>query len=231
MPSAAQVKKAIQPLLQRNSDLALINRFVIIKPVHHIQRGIFFRSGSGDTFYPTWTVNVLFAPQVLGFDSIWSRDVYAAPLRSGFYTYHSDVSELLCDRIEHVALPLLRQVQTVDDFVAFNTPERFPGQSLNGFEYIKVYVDIARGDFDAALKFCEFVKAKGGYSDYMPWAYEVFAETLYPMLMANDRAGLAQYLKDFELTQVKGRGLEKFWEPTPFPLEFQACADDVKATS
>jgi hypothetical protein len=227
MPSAAQIKKAIQPLLQRNSDLALLNRFVIIKPVHHIQRGIFFRSGSADTFYPIWTVNVTFAPQVLGFDTIWARDVYAAPLRSGFYTYHSDVSEILCERIEQVALPLLRQVQTIDDFVAFNTSERFPGQSLDGgFDYIRVYVDIARGDFASALKFCEFVKTRGGYADFIPWAYEVFAETLYPMLMANDRVGLAQYLKDFELAEVKRRGLEKFWEPTPFPLESQS--DNVR---
>lgn len=231
MPSAAQTKKAIRPLLQRNSDLALINRLVVIKPVHHIQRGIFFKSGDGQSFTPVWTVNVLFAPQVLGFDTIWARDVYAAPLRSGFHTYHSDVSELLCDRIEQVALPLLRQVQTIDDFVAFNTSERFPGQSLDGFEYIKVYVDIARGDFDAALKFCELVKAKGGYSDYMPWAYKVFAETLYPMLMANDRAGLARYLKDFELSQVKGRGLEKFWEPTPFPFELQQHTAPIKSPS
>jgi len=231
MVTAAQVKKAIQPLLQRNPDLALINRFAIIKPVHHIQRGIFFESGDADDFRPVWTVNVLFAPQVLGFDRIWAHGVSASPLRSGFYRYHPDVSELLCGQIERVTLPLLRQVQTLDDFVAFNTAERFPGQHLNAFEYIKVYIDIARGDFDAALKFCEFVKVKGGYADWMPWAYEVFAETLYPMLRANDRAGLAQYLRDFELTEVKQRGLEKFWEPTPFPLELQAQADHIKPTN
>jgi hypothetical protein len=34
MTTLAQIKKAVQPLLQRNPDLALINRFVVIKPVH-----------------------------------------------------------------------------------------------------------------------------------------------------------------------------------------------------
>ena len=116
--------------------------------------------------------------------------------------------------------------------MAFNTAERFPGQHLNAFEYIKVYVDIARGDFAAALKFCEFVKAKGGYEKHwMPWAYEEFAETLYPMLIANDRAGLAQHLKKNELREIQSRKLEKFWEPTPFPLELQAAADHIKPTS
>ena len=220
MPSALQIKKALQPLLQRNPDLALVHRFVVIKPVHHIQRGIYFKSGSSDTFYPYWTVNVLFAPQVLGFDMIWAREVYASPLRSGFHSYHSDVSELLCGQIERVALPLLRQVQTIDDFVAFNTAERFPLQQLDGFPYIKVYIDIARGDFDAALKICDRMRAQGKDSSYwMPKTYDVITNKFYPMLIANDRAALAQVLREWERYQVNGRKLEKLWESTPFPLE------------
>jgi hypothetical protein len=223
MPSAAQIKKAIQPLLQRNPDLALVHRFVVIKPVHHIQRGIYFKRGSSDRFDPFWTVNVLFAPQVLGFDMIWAHEVYASPLRSGFHSYHSDVSELLCGQIERVALPLLRQVQTIDDFVAFNTAERFPLQQLDGFPYIKVYIHIARGDFDAALKICDCMRAqdKDGYY-WMPKTYDVITNKLHPMLIANDRAGLAQYLRDCEQADVKARGLAHLWEPTPFPLELQS---------
>jgi hypothetical protein len=224
MPTVAQIKKAVQPLLQRNPDLALINRLIVIKPVHHIQRGIFFKPGEADRFIPVWTVNVLFAPQVLGFDTIWARDVYAHPLRSGFYTYHPDVSEILCEQIERVALPLLRQVQTVDDFAAFNTAERFPGQPLEGFKYIKVYVDIARGDLDAALEICKYMRSKDKDNfSHLPRTYDVITNEFYPMLIANDRVGLARHLRNYELAEIKRRKLEKFWEPTPFPLELQAA--------
>jgi len=223
MASTVQIKKAIQPLLQRNPDIALIHRLIVITPVHHIQRGIYFKSGSADNFDPYWTVNVLFAPQVLGFDMIWAQKVRASPLRSGFYRYHSDVSELLCGQIERVALPLLRQVQTLDDFVSFNTAERFPLQSLDGFPYIKVYIDIARGDFDAALEICELMRAEG--KDSYRWLeniYDVITNKLYLMLKANDRVGLAQHLRDREQGGVKARGLAHLWEPTPFPLELQS---------
>jgi len=231
MPSAQQIKKALQPLLRRNPDLALLHRFVVIKPVHHIQRGIYFKSGSGDRFDPFWTVNVLFAPRLGSFGLTWAREVYASPLRSGFHSYHSDVSEILCEQIERVALPLLRQVQTIDDFVAFNTAERFPMQQLDAFPAVKIFVDIARGDIEAALKIWESKKRSSGFASDWPKTYELITKTLHPMLVANDRAGLAQCLGDFELTEVKERKLEKFWEPTPFPLELQTQADHTIPTS
>lgn len=228
MSTIAQVKKAMQPLLQRNPDLALVRRLVVLKPVHHILRGIHV-DGSGPWYFtPTWTINVLFAPPAAGFDRIWGARVY--PPRKGLWLGNDPAMfESMCEQIERVALPLLRQVHTLDDFAAFNSAERFPGQQLDLFPYIKVFIDIAQGDIDTALKFCESVKAKGTYSSGMPQAHDLFANTFYPMLAANDRAGLAKHLKENELWAVEGRKLEKFWEPTPFPLELRAPADDVKS--
>ena len=40
MTTVAQVKQLVQPLLQRNPDLALVGRLVVVKSVHHILRGI-----------------------------------------------------------------------------------------------------------------------------------------------------------------------------------------------
>jgi len=88
--------------------------------------------------------------------------------------------------------------------------------------YIKVYVDIARGDGDAALKICEAMRAEGKDSyDWLPRTYDVITNKFYPMLKANDRVGLAQYLRDWEQADVKSRGLEHVWESTLFPFERQ----------
>jgi hypothetical protein len=40
MTTIAQVKRLVRPLLQRNPDLALVRRWVVVKPVHHILRAI-----------------------------------------------------------------------------------------------------------------------------------------------------------------------------------------------
>ena len=53
MTTISQVKKAVQPLLQRNHDLALVGRLVVLKPVHHILRGVYIdRSSIPDEFMP-----------------------------------------------------------------------------------------------------------------------------------------------------------------------------------
>jgi hypothetical protein len=223
MSTIRQVKQAMQPLLQRNPDLELVGRFVVIKPVHHILRGIHIdRSLVQWLLVPTWTVNFLFGPSA-PFDRIWGASVY--PSRKGLWLGDDPTMYgALCDQIERDVLPLLRQVQTIDDFATFNSKERFRGQEIEGFPHLKLYVDIARGDFDAALKTSEVMKNTGRYSRSVPNVFDEITKTLHPMLVANDRAGLARILREWEQGQVKGRKLEKFWEPTPFPFESQTVA-------
>jgi len=220
MSTVAQVKKAMQPLLQRNPDLALVGRFVVIKPVHHILRGIHVDGSSPWYFSPIWMANFLFGPSV-AFDRIWGAHVYS-PRKGGWAREDSAMYEELRDQIEQNVLPLLRQMQTIDDFAAFNSKERFDGQQLELFDYLRIYVDIARGDFDSALKTSDHMKTTGRYSSRVPNIFGEITKELHPMLVANDRVGLARILKEWEQGQVKGRKLEKFWEPTPFPFELQA---------
>ena len=53
MTTTAQVKEALIPLLARHSDLVLIGRFLIVKPLHHILRGVFVdRSSDKRSFEP-----------------------------------------------------------------------------------------------------------------------------------------------------------------------------------
>ena len=230
MTTARQVKKAMQPLLQRNPDLALVGRFVVIKPVHHILRGIYIDASSlASQFVPIWSTNFLFGPSV-AFDRIWGRQVRLSS--TGFWRGDDPATyKEWYDEIEQNVLPLLRQVQTVDDFAAFNSKERFNGQQLELFGYLKIYVDIARGDFDSALKASERMKTTGRYSSDAPNIFDQITNTIHPILIANDYAALGQVLRAWEQYQVKGRKLEELWEPTPFPFELQAQADHVKPIS
>lgn len=63
MTTLSQVRKAIAPVLARNPDLVLMGRFLIIKPVHHILRGIFLdRSSNKNQFVTSTSVRLFVGP-------------------------------------------------------------------------------------------------------------------------------------------------------------------------
>jgi hypothetical protein len=224
MTTAAQVKEVMQPLLRRNPDLALVGRRVVIKPVHHILRGISIgRSQDPGRFVPAWAVIFLFEPS----DSLslnWGERVYDRLGSAWNVADHDDLPAMMCKAIEKQALPLLRPIKTIDDFVGFATKERFRNTYLDLYEHRKIFVDVARGDLDAARSICEYMATDRAKRKYLPLnmheEYDRITQELCPLIAANDRSGLARLLHSYEQGSVRAMKLEKFWEPTPFPIEF-----------
>ena len=63
MTTIMQLKRAVRPLLERNPDLALVGRLVIIRRIHHILRGIVFARGIyAEQFNPIWATLSRFEP-------------------------------------------------------------------------------------------------------------------------------------------------------------------------
>lgn len=61
MTTVAQVKKMVQPLLARHTDLALVGRWIYLKPVHNIARAVLIdRMLNPEKFRPQWAVVHLF---------------------------------------------------------------------------------------------------------------------------------------------------------------------------
>ena len=219
MTSVAQVKQVSRPLLERNSDLALVGRLVVLKPIRHLLRGIYIDRGSNpDIFRPTWLVNILFQPGAhASFDwgerldrrtrGVWDVGDPATPTE-------------MCDVIEQCALPMLRRLHSIDDFVTFTSKERFPWTYLDGSLFSKTIVDVARANFDAAQASC--AKVAGRRTPPPPdrlEEFDVLTKLLPPLLACSDRAGLAHLLHGWEADSVKRLKLDEFWEPTPFPIE------------
>jgi hypothetical protein len=128
----------------------------------------------------------------------------------------------MCESIEREALAPMRSIKSIDDFVSFTSKERFPSTYLDLFEMSKVFVDIARGNLDAAKSICEYMTSDGAKRRYLPnmqERYDRVTKELCPLIAANDRSGLARLLHGYEAQSVKNLKLEKFWEPTPFPIE------------
>ncbi len=63
MTTISQVRKALQPVLAHNPDLVLMGRFLIIKPVHHMLKGIFLdRSSNKNQFVTSTSVRLFVGP-------------------------------------------------------------------------------------------------------------------------------------------------------------------------
>jgi len=209
MTTAAQVKRLVRPLLQRNPDLALVGRWVVVKPVHHVLRAISIgRSSDPKSFVPTCAANFLFQPNArLHF--FWGTRI-----EGGWDVDVPELAEKLADAIEREALPSLRSITAIDDFVRF-AHGAWP-------EDHKPYVDVALGDFKAAQSMCDFFAGLNGHYGIRQEECENVVRELCPRIAANDRRGLAQLLHAYEAASVKQLKLEKYWEPTPFPIELQS---------
>jgi hypothetical protein len=208
MTTVAQVKQVVAPLLRRNPDLTVVGRLVVVKPVHHILRGILIgRSLDPKCFVPNWSAVFLFEPDAhfhlfrgTRMRGIWDISV-------------PDLAEKLAEAIEREALPILRSIVTIDDFVKF----------ANGawVEDEKPYVDVARGDFEAAQAMCDFLIGLNGHYGIRQDECERVVQSLCPLIVTHDRPALARVLHEHEAASVKRLKLDKLWQPTPFPIELE----------
>lgn len=224
MTTVAQVREVVQSLLQRNPDLALVGRLVVIKPVHHILRGIYIdRSLDPQIFTPTWAVMFLFEPTE-SFSYNWGGRLYNRA-HGAWDVANPATSTVMCDIIEKEALPLLRPIQAIDDFIRFTSKDRFKDTYLDLYEERKIFVDVARGDLNAARSICAYFAtdhAKKRYMGGMEEEYDRITKTLCPLIAAGDRPGLVQLLQDWEANSIQQLKLQKLWESTAFPIEFRS---------
>jgi hypothetical protein len=222
MTTVAQVRQVVAPLLQRNSNLALVGRLIVIKPVHHLLCGVYVdRSLDPLSFVPTWSVILLPDPQK-DFGFLWGNRVRGR--RGTWQITDPDLSSAMCEAIEQEALAPMRSIKTFDDFISLTSTLRDPRRHLDLYPVERLTVDIARGDLVAAKAICKFLKTKEGKAEYfyLKEQYERTMQELCPLVTANDRQGLATVLHRREAQSVKNLKIEKFWESTPFPIEMQS---------
>jgi hypothetical protein len=223
MVTAAQVKRMVKPLLARHSDLALVGRSIYVKPVHHVARLVHIgATSSAEDFEPRWEVIHLFEVRRSSASS-WGGDIYDR--RQGhWWSARNDpnVADTLVTAIEQQALPWLRTISTLDLFFGFVSQNYFRHHLYDRPE-VAIVVWIAFGYLKAARTIAEKYLERWStddpqYDDDVRAEYGRLRE-LCALLKADDRAGLARLLHEWEALTVKNFKIEHLWEPTPFPLE------------
>ncbi len=176
---------------------------------------------------PRWAVAHLF--EVRGSISLsWGGYVYSHDSNAveNFWDQENEeISRSLISEIDRNALPVLRAMTTLDDYLAFVSASDFRSQ-LFDWPQRKIIVDVALGDLDAARATCnqeiEYWRVGHAAQDDDDRAEFARLRELCARLMADDRPSLVQLLHDWETLTVKNLKIEHLWERTPFPLEQSA---------
>jgi hypothetical protein len=228
MTTAAQVKKLVRPLLERHSDLALVGRWIFVTPVHHFARGILVgRMLDAEAFRPRWAVLHLFEVR-RSFSLDWGELLYNEPSpRPGSWKISDpDISAALIRQIEQRALPALRAIVTLDDYLSFVSQHYFRHQ-LFDWPDCRLIVEVALGDLAAARATCR--DNLHLWSSDRPVIDDEAREKhrrlrgFCALVAADDRAGLAKTLHEWEAISVKNLKIAHLWGATPFPLEMQTA--------
>jgi hypothetical protein len=213
----AQIKKMLRPLLERNSDLAYFRRMLFIKPIRHVFRGVLFDGTSvPHGFSPRWLVNHTFNKR-FGSSSPWTFNI-TWPRPGGWLITRPDIDDLLSKHIEQEAIPMMRPVRELETLtnlvdshwrrdVLFDHPSILIIQSACG------NLESARWDVKRADYFLSTPVAPTD-ADYVGKVRK-----LCTLLEADDLKGLVAHLHAWEEQNVRENKLERWWEPSPFPLE------------
>ena len=199
---------------------------IVIKPVHHLLRFIFIdRTGDSNVYSPKWSLTDLFhelddVPLGLGDSMLRDRRGKHTP-----WWLWSDPTapEEFVEIVERVALPKLRAIQTLQDYLKFALPTS--PLTLKYFWGMQIFVSIAMGDLDAVREVfksnLDAAKYRG-LDKYKPGSTNRLIERGRG-LGADDRAELARLLHEWEGHTVKKLKLDNIWQQTPFPIELQSA--------
>jgi hypothetical protein len=216
LTTSADVKRAMQPLLERHDDLALLGRMLIIKPVRHILRFVCIdRRSSPNIFVANTAVNLSFL-KFGGWSLSGGRPLY---IHQRLWDIRDAESiELLRNMIDEEALPELRNINSIDDFVAHRSKDPKNSRYFFANYNMRTTIAIAKGDLEGAISIIDPALADGS-QEWVP--------KYYSALVARDRIALANFLHEQQIQSIKTLKLEKYWESTPFPLESQITASSA----
>ncbi len=223
MTTAKQMRDLLDPVLEHHSDLVYWQRAVVLTPTRHVLRYVLLDNTSGKTgFVPRWGACDTFVPNHLygGIPLNYASFLYAKG-PEGWYIDSADVQLRLKVAIETEALPNLRGIGTIDDLEHFLGSERFPVGHWQYLGHKQALRDAAMGRLAESCEAIELLRSHRDKWKTDPIRFFVgpLVDELLPVLHARDCNAIGALLRQWEERWIKTNKLEKFWEPTPFPVE------------
>jgi hypothetical protein len=241
MTTRAEIKKWVKPFVASRQDVVSLPRAVVLAPIHHVSRGVYFRSRSSKTWPEiAWFFELLFAPpgsRNLDFDG---RLHLGETTDAGFL---GRLDQAMRESFDTYVTPI-DSIEKFHDF-AIGPERRFTFLNLDdyGLEHGTVLAALGRLAEAEVILTSTTVEAENwaaieqraeeelrrakprprgvfvghGGRDRLK-IVEVVRELL-SHVRARDRAAIGALLREWEYARVRRREIEHLWEPTPFPVE------------
>jgi hypothetical protein len=220
-----QINRLVRPLLERHTDLAFVKNIdgadiLVVRPVHYLLRFVLVdRTREAARFSPKWILRHLLARSER---LSWRVEGDLRPRKAQlWYWSDPDIVREFTEAVEKDALPRLRAIKTLQDYLDFALPSEFPG--AEHYWNDQALCGAALGDLDLVrhhlienphLLFLQSLKERdAGLSERL--------RERGARLTTTDRATLAKILHERHRYTVGKLNLCGIWEPTPFPLELE----------
>jgi hypothetical protein len=200
----ADLKRYLKALLKERSDLVLVDRALVIRPVRHIVRGVMF-GRTGDRFQfaigplvqalcyaddypgPGWQGNIVGR----AFEAVWQ------PL----------FEPVLTEALARHVFDRIGQITTLGDLAAYRFDDRWPSTE-------HVTLMLLSGEKDRAMEYIRQTEER--FPSSREWAQAERSR------LANIPAVCAEFHAR-EASAAKALKIQHIWEPSPFPVELASA--------
>lgn len=203
------IRHYLKPLLKQRPDLVLIGRMLVIRPVRHILRGVFFdRTSDKYSFQIRPRLTLLAGAYFNGFDFV----------RGACQVWQPHFEPLLMDLLQQEIFAPFGTITTHEELEEFAAG--WPDDGHN--ESLRVMALILAGARERAESYVRQVESSKD-PDNTHWRNWARSQR---DLLGRDIQDVCRECHAAEAKAVKELKLERIWEPSPFPVEVSAAERD-----
>jgi hypothetical protein len=231
--TAREIREFVSPFLTRHPELQLQKRRLFRLPVRHCLVGISFDAPHyrGDVI-PSWYVTYLFAPPPRSAGGFGGRIDGAWGVLGD-----SGLQDRVFGQMERVLAEIIPEETSLDTALEVHkhVPQYFGEMraesrallyaALGRFEEagIELQAELAQQKLmiERILTSRRALKPETSMLEFHEeWQSKITSlDQLLNRLVWEDAAAIARLLHEWEALAVKKRGIERYWEPSPFPFE------------
>jgi hypothetical protein len=227
MPTFAELKVLLRPLLKRRRELKFVRRVLFFAPLSHYVSGVAFgwsSYGWSDVIpfgCPLYTGEFIFDVRAVAYQDAFriGTDWKDNPERA---------SRELCDRLEHDILPSVQPIvdfeshMRVPKYLPVNDPDRWDSPSMSFWRALAACTvgnyDLAEELLRGSEEACLSVNPGRVVEEFR--FGNLFERLRYLLhFLRADRARVLPLLHDWEAYTVQQNKVGKYWKPSPFACE------------